>query len=585
MECLSILCYALSQIKEFVTYARFRRVQHISPTTGFQGDLLPFLLPSIIFQEFINLLFSNPSEPASMGTQMDNDEILLNIETKETRYAYLKNGKLTDLILERKKSRQLTGNIYRGQVTNVLHNIQSAFVKINEGENGFIHMSDILENTKKFEQLFDMDFDLDYDIQAVDLNKRRDVKNIDEVLKPDQPVLVQVVKEPIGTKGARLTSNISIAGRYLVLLPNSPHRGVSRKIEDRQIRERLKKLIRAFEMPHDMGLICRTASAHATREILIEEAHELLETWKSIVEKFENSKKPTLLFEESDILKRAVMTCIDKKYGRLLIDDYATYKQCKHYYNRFKSEHPLRIEYYRDNLPMFERFNVEREIEKALRRKIWLPSGGYLYFDRTEAMYTVDVNSGRSTKTEGNLEETLVRINLEAAEEVARQLRLRNIGGLVVIDFIDMRTRKNQRRILEKLKASMKEDAAKCTILGMSEFGLIEMTRQRNRESLMQTLFTHCPYCTGSGRIKNHESVVIEIERAIKKACSMHEEFGLTLVVHPELNKFMEREREKTALTKFTRKLKGALEFEVSDLLHLNDFHLYSSITKELIGV
>lgn len=520
-----------------------------------------------------------------MGTQMDNDEILLNIETKETRYAYLKNGKLTDLILERKKSRQLTGNIYRGQVTNVLHNIQSAFVKINEGENGFIHMSDILENTKKFEQLFDMDFDLDYDIQAVDLNKRRDVKNIDEVLKPDQPVLVQVVKEPIGTKGARLTSNISIAGRYLVLLPNSPHRGVSRKIEDRQIRERLKKLIRAFEMPHDMGLICRTASAHATREILIEEAHELLETWKSIVEKFENSKKPTLLFEESDILKRAVMTCIDKKYGRLLIDDYATYKQCKHYYNRFKSEHPLRIEYYRDNLPMFERFNVEREIEKALRRKIWLPSGGYLYFDRTEAMYTVDVNSGRSTKTEGNLEETLVRINLEAAEEVARQLRLRNIGGLVVIDFIDMRTRKNQRRILEKLKASMKEDAAKCTILGMSEFGLIEMTRQRNRESLMQTLFTHCPYCTGSGRIKNHESVVIEIERAIKKACSMHEEFGLTLVVHPELNKFMEREREKTALTKFTRKLKGALEFEVSDLLHLNDFHLYSSITKELIGV
>src|ERR1700733_14472286 len=202
-------------------------------------------------------------------------EILLNIESKEIRYAVLKNGVLHDLIVERKKNRQLAGNIYKGRVTNILHNIQSAFIDINEGENGFIHISEFLENTKKFEQVYEMDFDLDYDIQKFDEKKQQNVE-IEQVLKPDQFVLVQVVKEPIGTKGARLTSNISVAGRYLVLLPNSPHRGVSRKIEDRNDRDKLKKLIRAFEMPHDMGLICRTASRQASTDMLIDEAHELL---------------------------------------------------------------------------------------------------------------------------------------------------------------------------------------------------------------------------------------------------------------------------------------------------------------------
>lgn len=514
---------------------------------------------------------------------MDND-ILLNVESKEIRYAHLKGGVLTDLIIERKKSRQLIGNIYRGKVMNILHNIQSAFIDINEGENGFIHMSDIIENTKKFEQLFDMDFDLDYDIQSLDTRKPQKL-NIEEILKIDQPVLVQVVKEPIGTKGARLTSNISIAGRYLVLLPNSPHRGVSRKIEDKASRDKLKKLIRAFEMPQDMGLICRTASQHASKEMLIDEAHDLLNTWQSIMEKFHKSNKPNLLFEESDIIKRTVMTCVDKKYDRLLIDDYTTLQSCKRYYQKFSQEHDLRIEYYRDKTPMFERFNVEREIEKASRRKIWLSSGGYLFFDRTEAMFTIDVNSGRSTNTESDVEESLVRINLEATQEIARQLRLRNIGGLVIIDFIDMRSKKNQRRVLERLKDCMKEDSAKCTILSMSDFGLVEMTRQRNRESLIQTMCTSCPYCSGSALIKTHESIVIEIERAIKKATQQLQQFGLHLIIHPDLNIYMEKSTEKEFLDKLAKKLKARLDFETSDLLHLNDFQLYSSVTKELLEV
>lgn len=510
-------------------------------------------------------------------------EILLNIESKETRYALLKNGELRDLIIERKKERQLTGNIYRGKVKNILHNIQSAFIDINEGENGFIHISDIIENTKKFEQLFDMDFDLDYDIKNLNEKEQQNL-DIEQLMKPEQPVLVQVVKEPIGSKGARLTSNISIAGRYLVLLPNSSHRGVSRKIEDRTVRERLKKLIRAFEMPQDMGLICRTASASATPDMLIAEAHDLLNTWQTIMENFQKASEPTLLYAESDLIKRAVLTAIDKRYDRILVDDYATYQTCKRLYSRYASEHALRIEYYRDKVPMFERFNVEREIEKTLRRKIWLPSGGYLFFDRTEAMYTIDVNSGRSNTSKSDVEESLLRINLEAAEEIARQLRLRNIGGLIICDFIDMRLRKNQRRLLERLKDCMKEDSAKCTILGMSEFGLVEMTRQRNRGSLMQTIFTSCPYCIGSGMVKSHESVSIEIERALKKVINCHEQFALKLVVHPELDHYLNI-IDKQYLLKLSTDYSAHLAFETDDRLHINEWQFYSAITNKRIEV
>ncbi|MCX6994283.1 MAG: Rne/Rng family ribonuclease [Chlamydiae bacterium] len=500
-------------------------------------------------------------------------EILLNIETKEIRYAHLKNGQLFDLVVERKKSRQLTGNIYRGKVTNILHNIQSAFIDIAEGENGFIHISDILENTKKFEDMFEMDFDLAYDKQQE--GSKKTPSNIEEIMKIDQPVLVQVVKEPIGSKGARLTSNVSIAGRYLVLLPSSPHRGVSRKIEDRGSRERLKNLIRAFEMPQEMGLICRTASTDVEADILIKEAGELLKIWQSIMENFNKATGPSCLWCESDLIKRAVMTAIDKKLDRILIDDYKTFQLCKRLYSKYATEHDVKIELYRDSSPLFERFNVEKDLEKALRHKIWLPSGGYLFFDHTEAMHTIDVNSGRSSKNTNDVEETLVRINIEAAEEISRQLRIRNIGGLVICDFIDMRSRKNQRRVLEKMKDCMKDDSAKCTLGGMSEFGLVEMTRQRSRESLQQTLFTGCPYCIGSGVIKTHETISIEIERSLKKVILFLEKFALSLFVHPSLFEYITKE-DKDYWICLAEKSNAHLEINSDDTLHMNDYYFVS---------
>ena len=513
-------------------------------------------------------------------------EILLNIEAKEIRLAALTDKKLQEFIVERKKHRQLTGNIYRGRVTNILRNIQSAFINIGEGENGFIHISDILENTQKFQELFDMDFDWDNDPTA-NSSKSEKEEDISKILKPEQTVLVQVVKEAIGNKGARLTSNLSIPGRYLVLLPNTSHRGVSRKISDPAMRDRLKQIIRSFEMPTDMGLICRTASTLASTDQLIDEAHELVEHWNKIIETFQKADGPVCLYRESDLIKRALMTALDKKFNRILIDNQPTHAACVKMYNKYREEgQDLKIELYRDTVPMFKRFNVEKEIERALSRKIWLPSGGYLFFDRTEAMYTVDVNSGRSGQSSGpsDVEESLVKINMEASEEIARQLRIRNIGGLIVCDFIDMRSRKNQRRVLDRFKEALKEDSAKCTVLGMSEFGLIEMTRQRNRESLMQTLFTDCPYCSGKGLIKNFESTSIELERTIRELILENEEYALEIKSHPLLDHFLEHS-EKRHLEKMAQKLNAALSFKTDDHLHLNDFAIFSSINGKQLEV
>jgi ribonuclease G len=510
-------------------------------------------------------------------------EILINVETKELRVALLKNKKLHDLVIERKKSRQITGNIYRGKVTNILKNIQSAFIDIGEGENGFIHISDIVENTAKFKEMFDMDFEPNTP-KAPENEAEADITKI---LKAGQVVLVQVVKEPIGSKGARLTSNVSIPGRFLVLLPNSPHRGVSKKISDNGSRTRLKNLIKAFEMPSDMGLICRTSCLEATTDQLIDEAHELIRNWEETRLQFEKSQGPSLLYEESDIVKRTLIKAIDKKYSRLLVDDKELYLSLTKMYAKFASQdNPLKIEYYRDNLPIFKRFGVEKEISKAAHRKVWLPSGGYLFFERTEAMYTIDVNTGRGGKKEisKDVEEAIVHVNMEAAEEIARQLSIRNIGGLIVCDFIDMRFRKNGKRVLERLKAALKEDSAKITILGMSEFGLIEMTRQRNRESLLQTMFMMCPYCNGKGLVKNFESAAIELERAIKELIFCGEHFAIEVVCHPEFDDYLNKEDKDYFLSTFEQS-NAKIQFKRDDTLHISEFKLFNSTNGTLLEV
>jgi ribonuclease G len=509
-------------------------------------------------------------------------EILINFESKELRVATLKNKKLHDLVVERHKSRQITGNIYRGKVTNILKNIQSAFIDIGEGENGFIHISDIIENTQKFQEMFDMDFDTkpkDTSAEEADISK---------ILKNGQTVLVQVVKESIGSKGARLTSNISIPGRFLVLLPNSPHRGVSKKITDQKSRSKLKSLIQAFEMPSDMGLICRTSCVNASQDQLIDEATDLINSWKTTRMEFEKSKNTCLLYEESDIIKRSLIKSLDKGYHRILVDNKDVYSKLLHMKKQYATEEStLKIEYYRDNLPIFKRFSIEKEIDKAANRKIWLPSGGYLFFERTEAMYTIDVNTGRGQgkkDSSKDVEEAIVHVNMEAAEEIARQLSIRNIGGLVICDFIDMRLKKNGKRVLERLKAALKEDSAKITILGMSDFGLIEMTRQRRRESLTQTMYTDCPYCAGKGLIKNFETVSIELERGLAELIRCNEQYALEVAVHPSFDEYLNKEDKEFLMNKFESE-NAKITFKSDDTLHISTFEIYNSTNGQILEV
>lgn len=504
-------------------------------------------------------------------------EILLNVESRETRLAILINKKLQDLVIEREKSQKISGNIYRGHVINLLENIQSAFIDIGEKENGFIHISDIIENTKKFQRLFDMDF------KQNPSSPKRNVENhsstkISQFLAMDQIVIVQVIKESIGNKGVRLTSNLSIPGRYLVLLPNTSHRGVSRKILDSHKRDWLKSIIRSFDMPQNMGLICRTNSASASKEQLIEEAHELISSWNNIIEEFHKNTTPTCLFKDSNLKQKAILTALDKNFYRILIDHRQTYLSCLKLYETYKkADQLLKIEFYNQPTPMFQHFNIEKEIEQATRRKIHLPSGGYLFFDRTEAMHTIDVNSGKSFQKRSlnaNLEQSFLNINLEAAKEIGRQLRIRNIGGLIVCDFIDVANKESQKQIYAHLKESVKEDSAKCAILKMNEFGLIEMTRQRQGKSLAQILLTDCPTCAGKGLIKKFSTIFIELERDLKEIILCNHQKYLKITMHPEFYQYLQQQERKSSLEKMARRLRASLEFEINDFYYLNDIQI-----------
>lgn len=508
-------------------------------------------------------------------------DLLLSIEPREMRMALMRSGILQDLAVERTRSRQLTGNIYRGVVTNILPNIQSAFIDVGEDSAGFIHISDIEDHGRG---ALAEGLDFDEESQPSDTGAATD--EITSCLQLGQTVLVQVAKEPIGNKGARLTSNIAIAGRYLVLLPKVSHRGVSRKIEDRATRDRLKRLVRSFEMPDDMGLICRTASQQASSDQLEQEAHELSQQWEKVAKGFDSGKKPALLLEESDFVRRAVLLAVDRRVDRILVNDQATVQRVRKLYAPYQEEHPVDILHYTDKVSLFEQYGVQREIEKALRRKVWLPSGGYLFFDRTEAMTTIDVNSGRSLNTAepvpADVDESLLRINLEAAEEIARQLRIRNIGGLVICDFIDMRLRRNQKRLLDRLKDAMKEDSARCTILGMSEFGLVEMTRQRHRESLQQVLMMPCPYCSGSGQIKSPETMILELERTLKPLLAKTPHVKAQL--HPEVIRAMTTQ-DRQHLKRLSDKAKGQVDIDSDENLHLNEVCFFDGVTGKRMEV
>ncbi|GGO82825.1 axial filament protein [Marinobacterium nitratireducens] len=426
------------------------------------------------------------------------EEILINFTPMETRVAVIENGVPQEIYIERAKRRGIVGNIYQGKVVRVLPGMQAAFVDIGLERAAFIHVEEVLPQTATAEE--------------------RSNTSISQVLREGQALLVQVTKDPIGTKGARLTTHLSIPSRYLVYMPGNEHIGVSQRIEDGDERERLRGLTESIiQEAGDEGyggFILRTVSEGVNEIELRADLLFLYRLWKAIQRKIESAGVPEIVYEDLPLNMRALRDMAHAGVERIRIDSRETYQKAQEFVEALVPEIRDKLEYYPGERPIFDLFNVEEEIKRGLGRKVELKSGGYLIFDQTEAMTTVDINTGAFVGHR-NLEETIFKTNLEAATAIGRQLRLRNLGGIIIIDFIDMEDSDHQRQVLRTLERVLEKDHAKCKVTGVSELGLVEMTRKRTRESLEQVLCEPCSQCQGRGTIKTPETVCYEIFREI----------------------------------------------------------------------
>jgi len=422
-----------------------------------------------------------------------SEEILINVTPPETRVAVIENGVLQELIIERSRQRGLVGNIYKGEVCRVLPGMQAAFVDIGLPRAAFLHLSDLC--SKELE--------------------KKGSENIEHYLHEGQHVIVQVVKDPLGTKGARLTTEISIPSRFQVYMPYASNSGVSQRIEHEPERIRLKACLEAFRLQNQCGgFIARTAAECVEDPILIADMTFLLKLWESIAAKIATAKVKQFIHKDLPLSVRTLRDLYKEGIDRVRVDSKETYHRLVEFAEIFVPEIVPVIEHYTGECPVFDIYNVEHEIQKALDRKVKLKSGGHLVFDQTESMTTVDVNTGGYVGGR-NLEETIFKTNLEAAQSIARQLRLRNLGGIIIIDFIDMQSEDHKKQVLQALERHLDKDHAKTNITEVSVLGLVEMTRKRTRESLEHILCEPCSACGGRGVLKTPESMCLEIFREI----------------------------------------------------------------------
>ncbi len=425
-----------------------------------------------------------------------SQEILINVTPPETRVAIVENGVLQEVWVERTRRKGLVGNIYKGRVVRVLPGMQAAFLEVGLDRTAFLHASDI----------------------AASGESERRSDNIAELVREGQELLVQVVKDPLGTKGARLTTHITIPSRHLVYLPNGASVGVSARIEDEAERQRLREICQSFvdEEDNDGGYIVRTAAESANEATLRADRAFLLKLWESVNQRVPDAKAASRVHEDLPLVLRSLRDLPAAEVEKVRVDSRENHQRVVAFCEQFLPELVSRIEYYPGERPLFDLYGVEDEIQKALNRKVELKSGGYLIIDQTEAMTTVDINTGAYVGHR-NLEETIFKTNLEAAQAIARQLRLRNLGGIIIIDFIDMEEEEHKRQVLRALERSLERDRAKTQISGVSALGLVEMTRKRTRESLERTLCEGCPTCAGRGTLKTPETVCYEIFREIMR--------------------------------------------------------------------
>ena len=507
-------------------------------------------------------------------------EILINAAPRETRIAILEDGKLVELLVDRPDNRRMVGDIYLGRVDAVLPGIQAAFVDIGTEKSAFLHASDLVRETA--EEVEDEDEDDEEQSDELPEKKNGNGSNgngrrgkaplIQEALKRGQDILVQVSKEPISTKGPRVTAQISLAGRFLVYIPDSSKVGVSRKIGSSAERARLKEQVQNILPDKSGGVIVRTVSEDVTPEMLERELKSLMSQWKKIKRKTHFQKAPSMVNRESGLTRGLVRDIFSDKVDSLTVDSKQVYNEIVAYLKDIAPDLIARVKLYHEQLPLFDSAEIESEIRDIFKRRCDLPSGGYLIIEPTEALVSIDVNSGRYTGKK-DPEKTVLRTNMEAAQEVARQLRLRDVGGIIVCDFIDMETKANRDRVLQELRQHLSRDRARTKAFAVSDLGLIEMTRQRVRQSHYQSSTEACPTCNGTGRVLTPETIVRRMERSVKRMAFEGRRDNLLVKLHPDVAMYV-LEQERDLAQKLQKAANFSLEFRDDPLLKPDEFKL-----------
>ena len=507
-------------------------------------------------------------------------ELVVSCEKLEKRVALLEDGKLEEYSIERDSERNIVGGIFKGKIRNIEHGLKAMFVDIGFEKNAFLHFWDAIPAA------------LDSGIEAVQRSgkqapskKKLTAKDIPNVYPVGSEMMVQVTKGPIGTKGPRITTNISMAGRYMVLMPFNDQCGISRKIEDPKERARLRKILTELTLPEGMGIIIRTAGEGQKARFFVRDLGFLLDQWREVEKGMKEKPAASTLILEPDLVDRTVRDLLTENVDAVHVDDIKAAERMQELVGQISKRAKKSIHFYSGQKPIFDNFAVQTQIDNAFLRQVWLPCGGYLVIDETEAMIAVDVNTGRN-KGSKDMDKTILQTNLEAADEVARQLRLRNIGGLIVVDFIDMKNRKDQQAVYQRMRDRLRRDKARTHVLPISQLGLMEMTRQRAQESLSSSLYTNCAYCHGKGVVKSQMTMSVELQRALHTLMKRHQEeiHEFRVTVHPELLSRL-RSEDEDLLIDIERKYAGRLTFKSDPTLHVEKFIVANAQTNEELKV